>query len=87
MAVQRCHRCLQPTPANVRRCPNCGDILRADSRRLSLYVAIALAVGVLGLVAFSLFLKPTVVDLENVPPSERSQPAPPPQPARKPPLN
>ncbi len=87
MADQRCHRCLQPTPVTARRCPHCGDILRADFRRLNLYVAIALTIGVLALVGFSLFLKPTIVDLENVPPEERPKATEPAPTVKKPPLN
>jgi hypothetical protein len=87
MADQRCHRCLQPTPVRARRCPHCGDILRADFRRLNIYVAVALAFGVLAIVGFSLFLKPTTADLEDVPEAERPKAAEPAPPVKKPPLN
>ena len=89
-AVERCHRCLQPVPVNARRCPHCGDRLKANFRRASLYVAIVLTLGVLAMVVFSLILKPTIVDTENIPEAERAKQqkeASRPIPAKKPPLN
>jgi hypothetical protein len=87
MAEQRCHRCLQPAPVSARRCPNCGDVLGSDFRRINLYVAVALMIGVLAIVGFSLFLKPAIVDLDNVPEDERPKAATPAPPVKKPPLN
>jgi hypothetical protein len=85
-AVERCHRCLQLVPVNARRCPHCGDRLKVNSRRLTLYLAVFGIVVVLGLVGFSLFLKPVVVDLDNEAASETpKQEAP--KPVKKPPLD
>jgi hypothetical protein len=87
-AVERCHRCLQPVPASARRCPHCGDRLKANFRQASLYIGIALTIGILAIVAFSLYITPMIVDRENLPESERKQePATPPKPVKKPPLN
>jgi len=88
-AVDRCHRCLQPAPIRARRCPHCGDRLTTSFRRLSLYVAAGMIFGVLALVAYSLYLKPAVVNLDNIPEAEREQQqqSRPPKPVKKPPLN
>lgn len=84
-SATRCHRCLQPLPLNTRRCPNCRETVRsADTRRFSLYLAVLGLIGVLAIVGLGLYLSPPSVDPENNPDAQQ---APPPKPARKPPLN
>lgn len=82
----RCHRCLQPVPHPLRRCPNCREVVRTgDARRFSLYLAVLGIVAVLALVGLGLYLSPPSVDPDNHlddPPSTA-----PPKPAKKPPLN
>lgn len=87
-ATDRCHRCLQPVPANARRCPHCGDFQKVSSRRLTLYLAVLGMLAVLAIVGLGLFIKPEIVNLDNVPEAERvEKPAAPRPPAKKPPLN
>jgi hypothetical protein len=63
-------------------------MLKVDSRRINIYVAIVLSIGVLAIIGFSLFLKPAIVDLDNAAGDGREQPSKPAAPApKKPPLN
>jgi hypothetical protein len=83
---RRCHRCLQPVPIKARRCPHCGDILTTDNaRKLTLGLAVLGLLAILGIVGLGLYLSPPTVDPENHPGYQ--EPAPPPKPVKKPPLN
>ena len=87
-APERCHRCLQPAPYNTRRCPQCGAPQNVvNSRRLTIYAAVAGILAILAVVGFSLYLKPAVVDIGNLTEEERQRQAPPPKAPKKPPLN
>lgn len=84
--VGRCHRCLQPAPVKARRCPHCGDILVIDNtRKLTLLLGILGAILIVAIIGLAFYLSPPAVDTENNP--EVQAPAPPPKPAKKPPLN
>jgi hypothetical protein len=86
-APDRCHRCLQPVPANTRRCPNCREIVKTgDSRRVSIYLGAIGIIAVLVLVALGLYLTPAQVDPENQEAAGEPKAAPP-KPLKKPPLN
>jgi len=83
--TRQCHRCLQPVSLSARRCPHCGDIQKADARRLMIILSVAGVIAIVALIVFGLYMTPLDVDEDNNvdnPPAE-----PPPKPAKKPPLD
>jgi len=80
----RCTRCLQPVPVNVRRCPQCGEALLPGERKMSLYLAVIGVVAILLLVVLGLFIiNPPTGDADPDRP-EKGAPA---TPAKKPVLD
>ena len=78
-----CHRCLEPVPAHLSRCPRCRVHLHAF-RRLGLFFGVVGLVAVLFVIGLMLKMA-RVWEIENAPaPTQKEQPT---KPAGPPPLN
>jgi predicted nucleic acid-binding Zn ribbon protein len=80
-SAKKCHRCLQPVPPRAQRCPHCGDMLKRELPRVSIFLGVLGVIVLLGIGLVLYFMPPEQSDAGGKP-QQQSTPAP-----KKPPLN